>query len=360
MRSFFFRGSLFFFVIAAGCGPMTVPVQSDSKPQRNRLPSALLSFQTAIAVGEAGTILRTMDGGATWTMQDSGTSASLGGVAFADPNVGAVVGQTILQTTDGGATWRRHYNWITANGVSFVDANAGWAVDGGGGILHTTDGGVFWTRQFTAPVSLRAVSFVDRNTGWAAGVKFLPHQSGYILKTTDGGATWTSQLMGSPSECHFPQPCRYARIYGVSFVDANTGWVVGEWENCPGSGCTIGNLLSRTDDGGVTWTGQATPSGYGFGLRALAYVDANTAWAVGGDGAILHTTDGGATTWTLQSFETTTLLNSVSFVDANTGWAVGWAGTILGTTDGGSTWSPQSSGTGVNLNGVAFVGVSAQ
>jgi len=117
MKSFFFTGSLLFFVIAAGCGPITVPVQSDSKPRGNRLPSALLSSQTAIAVGELGTILRTTDAGATWTIQDSGTTASLTGVAFADPSVGTAVGDTILQTTDGGATWKPHYNWISAAGI---------------------------------------------------------------------------------------------------------------------------------------------------------------------------------------------------------------------------------------------------
>jgi photosystem II stability/assembly factor-like uncharacterized protein len=60
-----------------------------------------------------GTILRTTDGGATWTSQASGTNNPLFGVAFTDANTGTAVGDggTILRTTDGGAQaltgWRR-------------------------------------------------------------------------------------------------------------------------------------------------------------------------------------------------------------------------------------------------------------
>ena len=51
-----------------------------------------------------GTILRTTDGGATWTKQFIGTSNDLIGVSFTDANTGTVVGQggTIMRTTTGG------------------------------------------------------------------------------------------------------------------------------------------------------------------------------------------------------------------------------------------------------------------
>src|SRR5689334_8106892 len=41
-----------------------------------------------IVVGDAGTILRTTDGGATWKHIVSGTTATLFGVSFADSNTG--------------------------------------------------------------------------------------------------------------------------------------------------------------------------------------------------------------------------------------------------------------------------------
>jgi photosystem II stability/assembly factor-like uncharacterized protein len=65
----------------------------------------------------------------------------------------------------------------------------------------------------------------------------------------------------------------------------------------------------------------------------VSFIDANTGTAVGWEGTILRTTDGGAT-WTAQESCTTNLLYGVSFTDANTGTAVGQFGTIL-RTDGG-------------------------
>ena len=58
-------------------------------------------------VGWYGTILRTTDGGITWTPQTSGISTYLLSVCFTDINNGTAVGQggTIIRTTDGGTNW---------------------------------------------------------------------------------------------------------------------------------------------------------------------------------------------------------------------------------------------------------------
>jgi photosystem II stability/assembly factor-like uncharacterized protein len=55
-------------------------------------------------VGVGGTIVRTTDGGATWTPQASGTTNILHGVSFVDANTGTAVGDsgTILRTDTGG------------------------------------------------------------------------------------------------------------------------------------------------------------------------------------------------------------------------------------------------------------------
>src|SRR5688500_11963543 len=56
-------------------------------------------------VGELGIILRTTNGGTTWTIQSSGTNKDLVGVNFINANFGTIVGETgvILRTTSGGA-----------------------------------------------------------------------------------------------------------------------------------------------------------------------------------------------------------------------------------------------------------------
>jgi photosystem II stability/assembly factor-like uncharacterized protein len=102
-------------------------------------------------VGLDGTILRTTDGGATWTLQASGTTDVLFAVAFKDANTGTAVGGVwgedpagiILRTTNGGATWilQSSGTMWTLLSVAFTDANTGAVVGDYGTILHTTDGG---------------------------------------------------------------------------------------------------------------------------------------------------------------------------------------------------------------------------
>ena len=89
------------------------------------------------------------------------------------------------------------------------------------------------------------------------------------------------------------------------------------------------------------WQSQ-NPSPTGNTLYGVFFIDANTGTAVGSSGTILRTTNGGAS-WTRQSSEMEWSIHSVSFTDANTGTAVGDLGTILRTTNGGASWKNQSS-----------------
>ena len=95
------------------------------------------------------------------------------------------------------------------------------------------------------------------------------------------------------------------------------------------------------------------PLPQGNNLRGASFVDANTGTVVGEYGTIVRTTDGG-NSWTIQVSGTTQNLWAVSFKDSNKGTAVGEGGTILGTTDGGANWVPQTSGTTLQLRGVSL------
>src|SRR6266508_6011113 len=138
---------------------------------------------------------------------------------------------------------------------------------------------------------------------------------------------------GAPSsQWHWQNPLPQGNnLRGASFVDANTGTVVGEY-----------GTIVRTTDGGNSWTIQA--SGTTQTLWAVSFTDANNGTAVGEGGVILRTTDGGAH-WVSQPSGTTLQLRGVSFSDSNNGTSVGEGGTIIRTTDGGNSWLPQSSGT---------------
>jgi photosystem II stability/assembly factor-like uncharacterized protein len=335
--SFFLLASLF--MLAGTVYSQSGWIRQNPFPPNERLLAVTFTdANTGTAVGfgggvsgGTGIILRTTNGGTTWTYQSLGTSYILNGVSyihglhgvsFINAYTGTVVGESgkIFQTTDGGATWTCDTFFNNLSAVSFTDANTGTAV-GVLAMLRTTNGGVTWTSQSSgATYSLRGVFFTDANTGTAVGL-FAP-----ILRTTNGGGTWTSDSSWWTHYC----------LYGVSFTDANTGTIVGPGLiSCNNGNCdTLDAVILRTTNGGVTWTSQS--SGTRTSLIAVSFTDANTGTAVGGDGTILRTTNGGAT-WISQSSGTTDLLTGVSFTDANTGTAVGNNGTILRTTTGGVT-----------------------
>ena len=77
-------------------------------PQGNDLTAVyIIDANTRTAVGLNGTIIRTTDGGANWTMQTSGTPNDFYGICFSNANTGTIVGAggTILNTTNGGVSF---------------------------------------------------------------------------------------------------------------------------------------------------------------------------------------------------------------------------------------------------------------
>jgi photosystem II stability/assembly factor-like uncharacterized protein len=287
---------------------------------------------TGTAVGTAGTIIRTTDGGTTWEIQSSGTANSLSGVSFTDANNGTAIGQsgTIVRTTDGGTTWVSQASGTTNNlyGVSFTDASTGTAVGFSGTILRTTDGGSTWVSQVSGTTeTLNDVCFTDANHGTAVGWMI-------ILHTTDGGQTWSSYPL-SPGQ----------DLQGVSFPDATNGFAVGYDQ-----GAANWSLVLHTTNGGTTWTSQNAPIG-GY-LLDVSFSDANNGTAIDMDGEIMHTINGG-TTWTPQASGALVYLSGVSMTDASTGTIVGVGGLILRTTNGGNTWISIGTFNG-SLNGVSL------
>ena len=78
-------------------------------------------------------------------------------------------------------------------------------------------------------------------------------------------------------------------------------------------------------------------------LRNLYFIDAQTGWAAGEDGTIIHTSDGGDS-WIVQNSTVPSFIVDVFFINENLGWALAFRnvfpfGTIiLKTTNSGNTW----------------------
>lgn len=95
--------------------------------------------------------------------------------------------------------------------------------------------------------------------------------------------------------------------------------------------------LSCTGGDGRGWC-WLSPDKSGNVINAVQFVDAQTGWAVGEYGEIRHSGDGGAT-WLPQASATTVALQAVVFKNALEGWALGSDGSLVRTTNGGAHWS---------------------
>jgi photosystem II stability/assembly factor-like uncharacterized protein len=72
-------------------------------------------------------------------------------------------------------------------------------------------------------------------------------------------------------------------------------------------------------------------------LHTVAFTSAKNGWAIGADGAIVTTQDGGRE-WDRQSSGTSEELWAMAFADPLHGWIMGDHGTALQTVDGGTSW----------------------
>ncbi len=233
------------------------------------------------ACGRWGRILHTSDGGATWTVQASGTDFTLTGVSFPDTHTGWIVGDrgTILHTADGGRSWVRQQSPVDLYlmGVCFVDSSTGWIVGERAHILHTEDGGKTWSVQFEGPdVILKGISFCDPEHGWAAG------EYGYIYHTRDRGAHWEHQAGWLRVSEETGDVDAGTSLFAVCAVSPSDAWVAG-----------MEGYVAVTRDGGATWQERTRdiPKAHVFGIRA----DPRGRVLLAGNGLLLTSSDSGGT-----------------------------------------------------------------
>lgn len=136
------------------------------------------------------TILTTNDGGLTWTDQNPGF-IFMWDVQFVNANEGWIVGDNglVLKTINAGA------NWLVQNlgtqsyfkSVHFISENEGWIVGDGGTICHTTDGGVSWEFQYAGTnQAMNSIYFISPDQGWLISTN-------KIYVTSNGGDDWFLQ-----------------------------------------------------------------------------------------------------------------------------------------------------------------------
>lgn len=235
-------------------------------------------------------VYRTVNAGATWETKYSlglnstynqygafmaveavdAETAYVGGGYYIGPRLTPMYYIAVLmRTPDGGANWEYLAAGIsTYDSISAVDADTFW-VHGSGWdpMLVRRDGDTTVYQNYPSGLNLVDVSGVDDMTAWAVG------DNGAIIKTVNG-LDWVQQVSGTT-----------VPLTSVAAVDANTAYACGSTGNQPGQ-----TVMLKTDDGGATWTEQ---NAWAYRLHIVSAADRSNVWAVGDNGAIVHTTDGG-------------------------------------------------------------------
>jgi photosystem II stability/assembly factor-like uncharacterized protein len=300
-------------VLALEAAPVWTPQTTNSTASLRGVSA--VDDRVAWASGSRATVLRTIDGGETWT---SIAVPGADGLDFRD--VDAVDASTafilsidsgpksrIYKTVDAGATWQLQFQnddpKAFYDAMTFADPDYGVAVsdsvDGQLVVRMTRDGGRAWTRvppdrlppalpnegYFAASgtnVAVLGRTHIWLATGAAARAR--------VVRSTDGGSTWTvadTPLPGGPS----------SGIYSVAFRDALNGIVVG---GDYGKETEAIDNIAITRDGGATWKLVKRPDGKSAlsGFRSVvAYVPGTTSLiAIGPSGSDMSTDDG--ETWT--------------------------------------------------------------
>lgn len=83
---------------------------------------------------------------------------------------------------------------------------------------------------------------------------------------------------------------------------------------------------------------QQQNSGTNANLNGLQFISTTTGFAVGDNGVILKTTDGGSN-WVQQTSPTTANLLSIKFVNATTGYITAQDTFFLKSSNSGNSWS---------------------
>ena len=197
-------------------------------------------------------------------------------------------------------------------------------------VLKSIDNGLNWTLEdsLLRLRETRSVTALSSTNYFAVGGSAGSTPTGYTFSTTGGARTVTSGLLQS--------------------VDVASGTYYAAGATADGSS---GTILKSTD--GTTWTTQVSSGSKLYGISAS---DPSVAYAVGDNGTVQKTTNGGIN-WSSQTTDSNYVLYGVNAVNSTTAYAVGKNGNngvILKTIDG-TNWSTMQTVLNAPLSAISVV-----
>jgi photosystem II stability/assembly factor-like uncharacterized protein/phosphodiesterase/alkaline phosphatase D-like protein len=300
----------------------TIDWGSQNSGVTDALQSAKGVTRSTAWVGGTQNVLRTTNGGNSWTGVGGGLSsrdaatieAVDGSLAFLGTWVQSTGRAAIQRTTNAGSSWSEVYavNGGFFNGIRMFDATTGVAVGNPVGgkwvVARTTDGGATWNRIAAEPNQIAGDAGALNAVAVAGSSVWFGGRMGSMYRSTDAGLTWTS--IAAP----------FDTVFSLRF-------------NTPANGIATGRRVSgsffaatRTTDGGNTWTPIAIPDSSGSGVVTGAGL--NDYWF--SSGRVAYRSSNSGATWAPAYANTRPVLaGSFAFnADTAAGWLVGGEGSI--------------------------------
>jgi photosystem II stability/assembly factor-like uncharacterized protein len=247
-------------------------------PRVDYLGIQFVNKDTGWAVGDLGALIKTMNGGSSWTVSETNTTTPILKVRSFNGQVVIASGYDglMFRSTDGGETITQVTSNVTGDlwGLQMLNDTLGWACGNANSLTKTTDGGQTWQRIFTPGYTSDYwwIDFMNESYGFIAA-------NGKVLRTIDGGLNWEIIQAGDN------QP-----LFSIDVIDSLHIAAAGYG----GTGYGAKNIYSS--DGGYTWIngGQITTES----VNCIKYINADTGYIVLTEVSARKTTNRGQS-WTI-------------------------------------------------------------
>ena len=318
--------------------------------------------------GASGGILKSTDGGSSWTnifndiptigigdmaIDPENENIIYAGTGESNASSNTFLGSGIYKSTDAGNSWTNIGLESTAyigriivdksNSENIFVAACGnlFSKNGNRGIYKSTNGGTDWEKILFLTDSTSAMDIVQHpsspNTLYATmweryrGLNYRRSfgETSGIWKTTDGGTTWSELTSGLPTGTDI------GRI-GITIAESNPNVLYAFYET------ETGARVYKTTNGGTSWTrtndgalsGMNSTFGWYFGQIRVDPQDENRVFALGQS---FYRTENGGTSWSESSGSMHVDHHAMIFVD-NKIWD-GNDGGLYYSTNNGSAWT---------------------
>ncbi|MBS1517550.1 MAG: T9SS type A sorting domain-containing protein [Bacteroidetes bacterium] len=265
------------FVVAAG-NQGNILYSNNSGNTWNRTTIGTVNFKSVFTLGskvwytsDAGKVYTSSTAVTDITESNTGVNTSVNSVFFTDANTGYICGDNgvLMKSIDGGVTWTNSNTGISnvkLNSISFKDAQNGVTVGNNGSVFVTSNGGSSWTAETVSTTrNLLAVKYYSDGIGIAgewgtvlyrgtssawyypnmktnSDIRGIEGESFNDIHVVGGGGFIRNNISGNSNFLNFERNPMLADLVSISKF-ANIGYAVS----------SLNNAVIRTTNGGVSW-----------------------------------------------------------------------------------------------------------